>query len=206
MAVTTALQPTGDVALGVVAATAPFGIKEHMLLVPETLRTFVRCKIMRPLLRLLRGGISPKRLAWSLAVGIVIGINPLIGVTTVVVILLAWVFRLNHVASQVGTHVVAPLQWLLFLPFIQAGVYLFRTRRLPLDRQQLKHLSHHPVQMVRSIWVWEWHALIIWAVIAVVLCPFLAIHLRRALVYGMRRHRTLLEEPQTKGISPKPGA
>lgn len=165
------------------------------MLIPQRVRGFLRCKIVRPLLRLLHGGVSPKRLAWSVAVGVVIGINPVIGLTTLVVILIAWLFRLNQVASQVGTHVVAPLQWLLFLPFIQAGVYLFHTRRLPMDKRQLKHLSHHPVKMVRDIWQWEWHALLIWAVVAAVLCPVLAIWLRRALVVLMRRNRTLLHDP-----------
>ena len=165
------------------------------MLIPQHVRAFFRCRVVRPLLRLLRGGVSPKRLAWSIAVGVVIGINPLIGVTTVVVILIAMLFRLNHVASQVGTHVVAPLQWLLFLPFVQAGVLLFHTRRLPMDKHQLKHMSHHPVKMVQEIWQWEWHALVIWAVLAAVLCPVLAIWLRRALVVTMRRNRTLLREP-----------
>ena len=165
------------------------------MLIPLPVRAFFRCRVMRPLLRLLRGGVSPKRLAWSIAVGVVIGINPLIGVTTVVVILIAMMFRLNQVASQVGTHVVAPLQWLLFLPFIQAGVYLFHTRRLPMDKHQLEHLSHHPVKMVRAIWQWEWHALLIWAVIAAVLCPLLAVYLRKFLVVTMRKNRTLLRDP-----------
>ncbi len=165
-----------------------------MMLVPQAVREFFRCRVVRPLLRLLRGGVSPKRLAWSIAVGVVIGINPLIGVTTVVVILIALLFRLNQVASQVGTHVVAPLQWLLFLPFVQAGVYLFHTRGLPMDKHQLKHLSHHPVRMVQEIWQWEWHALVIWAVVAAVLCPVLAIWLRRGLVVLMRRNHTLLRE------------
>ena len=165
-----------------------------MLLIPQRVRAFFRCRVVRPLLRLLRGGVSPKRLAWSIAVGVVIGINPVIGLTTIVVILVAVLFRLNHVASQVGTHVVAPLQWLLFLPFIQAGVYLFHTRRLPMDRHQIEHLSHHPVRLIRDIWQWEWHALLIWAVIAAVLCPIIAIYLRRALVVTMRRNRTLLHD------------
>ena len=165
------------------------------MIIPQRVRAFFRCKVMRPLLRLLRGGVSPKRLAWSIAVGAVIGINPVIGLTTVIVILVAMLFRLSHVATQTSTHIVAPFQWLLFLPFIQAGVYLFHTRKLPMDRHQIEHLSHHPVKLIRNIWQWEWHALIIWAVIAAILCPLLAVYLRRALVMAMRKHRTLLNEP-----------
>ena len=162
------------------------------MLVPESIREFFRCRIVRPLLRQLRGGVTPRRLAWSLALGIVLGINPSVGVTTVLVILLAWVFCLNQVASQVGAHAMTPFHLLLFLPFIQLGVHLFHTRRLPLSRKQLEHLSHHPWRLIRDIWQWEWHALIVWGVLAAILMPLLARYLRRALVLLMRRHRTLV--------------
>ncbi|AFL90556.1 hypothetical protein Terro_4359 [Terriglobus roseus DSM 18391] len=162
------------------------------MLVRESIREFFRYRILRPLLCLLRGGVTPRRMAWSLALGMAVGINPSVGLTTLVVILLAWVFGLNQVASQIGTHLVAPLHVVLFLPFVQLGVFLFHTRRLPLSGEQIKHLSHHPLRMVREIWQWQWHALIVWAIIAAIIAPVLAIYLRRGLILLMRHHRTLI--------------
>jgi uncharacterized protein (DUF2062 family) len=130
--------------------------------------------------------------AWSLALGIVIGINPSVGLTTLVVILLAWTLGLNQIASQIGVHAVAPFHLLLFIPFVELGVHLFHTRRLPLSRQQIEHLSHHPWRLVRDIWQWEWHALIVWGIVAAVVMPLLALYIRRALVVLMRRNRTLM--------------
>jgi uncharacterized protein (DUF2062 family) len=164
-----------------------------VLLVPESIREMLRCKVLRPLLRQMRGGVSPRRLAWSLAFGMVIGINPTVGLTTVLVVLLAWTFGLNQIASQVGAHTVSPLHLLLFLPFIELGVHLFHTGRLPLNRKQLEHLSHHPVRLFRDIWQWEWHALIVWGIAAAILMPLLAIYFRRALILLMRRHKSLLQ-------------
>jgi uncharacterized protein (DUF2062 family) len=161
------------------------------VIVPKSVREFFRCRILRPLLRLLRGGVTPRRLAWSLAVGIVVGINPSVGVTTLLVILLAWTFGLNQVASQLGAQAMTPLHLLLFLPFIELGVHLFHTRRLPLSRQQIEHLSHHPWRLIRDIWQWEWHALLVWGLVASIAMPLLAMYIRRALVLLMRRHRTL---------------
>ena len=83
------------------------------MLVPESIREFFRCRILRPLLRQLRGGVTPRRLAWSLALGIVIGINPSVGITTLLLVVLAWAFGLNQIASQIGSHAVAPLHLLL---------------------------------------------------------------------------------------------
>jgi uncharacterized protein (DUF2062 family) len=163
------------------------------VLVPEYVREFFRCKILRPILRQLRGGVTPRRLAWSLALGMVIGINPSVGITTLLVVLLAWLFGLNQMASQIGSHIVAPLHLLLFIPFIQLGVHVFHTGRLPLDRRQIEHLSRHPLRLFHDIWQWEWHALILWGLIAALLMPLLAIYLRRALVAFLRRHRTLVQ-------------
>jgi uncharacterized protein (DUF2062 family) len=165
------------------------------VLVPHSFREFLRCRLLRPLLRQLRGGVTPRRVAWSLALGIVIGINPSIGITTVVVVLLAWAFGLNQVASQIGAQTMTPFHLLLFLPFLELGVHLFHTRRLPLDRQQLEHLSHHPWRLVRDIWQWEWHALVVWCLLAAIAMPLLAIFIRRGLVVLMRRHRALLRSP-----------
>jgi uncharacterized protein (DUF2062 family) len=162
------------------------------VLIPESLREFCRCRILRPLLRLLRVGVTPRRLAWSLALGIVIGINPSVGITTLLVILLAWAFGLNQIASQIGCTAAAPLHLLLFIPFIELGVHLFHTRRLPLNRRQIEHLSHHPLHLVNAIWQWEWHALIVWGVVAAIAMPLLAVNIRRGLVMLMRRHRTLV--------------
>jgi hypothetical protein len=84
----------------------------------------------------------------------------------------------------------------LFLPFIQLGVYLIHARRLPLTQQQFEHLSHHPVRLFHAIWQWEWHALVVWGLVAAIAMPLIAIYLRRALVLTMRRHRTLLRSRQ----------
>ena len=162
------------------------------MLVPQSIREWFRCHVLRPLLRALRGGVTPRRLAWSLAFGMVVGINPSVGLTTVLVVLVAWVLGLSKAASLIGSHVVAPLHLLLFIPFIDLGVHLFHTRKLPMDRRQLEHLSHHPLLLVRNIWEWEWHALVIWGLVAAVAMPLLALYLRRALVVLLRRHRTLV--------------
>ena len=165
---------------------------EALVLVPEPIREWCRHHALRPLLRVLRGGVTPRRLAWSLALGMVVGINPSVGLTTLLVLIVAWIFGLNKLASLIGTHVVAPLHLLLFVPFIQLGVHLFHTRKLPMDRRELEHLSHHPLWLFRNIWQWEWHALLIWGVVAGVSMPLLAMYLRRVLVLLMRRNRALL--------------
>jgi uncharacterized protein (DUF2062 family) len=157
-------------------------------IIRQRTRNFLRCRILRPLLRLIKHGVPPRRLAWSLAIAAVIGVNPFIGTTTVVMILLAQAFRLNHVATQIGIHLVAP--------FINAGILLFHTHRLPMSRADILHLSHrNPLHLAHLLWRWEWHALVIWAVLAAAAAPFIAAQIRRALILSMRRHKSLLTGP-----------
>jgi hypothetical protein len=130
---------------------------------------------VNPVMGLLRRGADPDKLAWSLALGVVVGVNPLLGSTTVLVLALAAVFRLNLVASQVGNHAVYPLEILMFPVFIKLGAVAFATEKLPLEGKVLwEAAKHHPWRTTRLLWSWEWHALMVWAVVAMVALPAIA--------------------------------
>jgi uncharacterized protein (DUF2062 family) len=130
---------------------------------------------VNPVIGLLTMGADPNKLAWSLALGVVVGVNPLLGSTTLVALGLASVFRLNIVASQVGNHAVYPLEWLLFPVFIKVGDVVFGTEKLPLEGHELWYAAkHHPWHTTRLLWRWEWHALVVWAIFAAVAAPTIA--------------------------------
>ena len=125
---------------------------------------------------LLRRGADPDTLAWSLALGVVVGVNPLLGSTTVAVLGLAALFRLNIVASQVGNHAMYPVEILMFPVFIKVGSVIFGTPRVPLAGKALwGAVKHHPLDTTRLLWSWEWHALVVWAMFAVVAAPAIAL-------------------------------
>ncbi len=141
----------------------------------NSMREVLRRRFIHSLLDLLRLGATPQRIAWSLAVGVAIGINPLLGSTTILCLLLCLVFRLNLVTSQLANYAVYPLQLLLFLVFIRIGNLLFHTASLPLRQQEiLAAASHHPWATTRLLWSWEWHALIVWLLVTPILVPLLA--------------------------------
>jgi uncharacterized protein (DUF2062 family) len=159
-------------------------------------------RLMLPILALLRMGATPEKLAWSIAAGLVIGINPMLGTTTVLCLAIAFVFRLNVAASQLANHVVYPLEILLVVPFIRLGSRLFRTAPMPLTAGGLIHAARTaPLALTRQLWVWEWHALLLWAVLAVVATPPLALALtplfRRLLVRVDRHQYPILSTTET---------
>ena len=147
-------------------------------------------------------GASPENLAWSLAVGIAIGINPLLGTTTVACLAAAMLFRLNLAASQLGNHIVYPLQLALLLPFIHIGTRVFHTAALPLSPKDLAaEARRSPFALGRQLWLWERHALVVWAAVAVILVPAIALLLTpllKKLVVRVERHQyPILQQKST---------
>jgi uncharacterized protein (DUF2062 family) len=57
-----------------------------------------RRRVLDPLVDLLAQGLTPERLALSLAVGLVLGLFPVVGLTTLLCLAAGFAFRLNHVA------------------------------------------------------------------------------------------------------------
>ena len=143
---------------------------------------------MNPVVGLLRTGADPDKLAWSLALGVVVGVNPLLGSTTVLALALAGAFRLNVVASQVGNHAMYPLELMMFPVFIKLGNLIFATKKIPLEGKVLWDAAkHHPWSTTRMLWSWEWHALIVWAVFAAVAMPTIALTIEPTLEKMARR-------------------
>jgi uncharacterized protein (DUF2062 family) len=99
---------------------------------------FLRRRLLAPLQAQLTQGVSPTRLALALALGLVIGVVPLLGATTALCALLAVALRLNQPAIQLANYVAYPLQLLLFVPFFQAGAWLFGRPPVTLGLGQLR--------------------------------------------------------------------
>jgi uncharacterized protein (DUF2062 family) len=64
------------------------------------MRNWLSRRLVEPLLTLLRQGVSPQRLALCVAIAIVVGNIPILGVSTILCGLIALVFRLNLPAIQ----------------------------------------------------------------------------------------------------------
>ncbi len=171
--------------------------------VPEELlapRSLLYRRLALPFLALLRVGTSPERLAWSIAAGLLIGINPLLGSTTLLCFAVAMLFRLNLAASQLANHVIYPLQLLLLIPFLHLGSRLFHAPPLPLSAHGLlEEAKRNPFELMRRLWLWEWHALILWATLTAVLIAPLALGLTPLL---RRLSQRLQQRGRTTQLAP----
>jgi len=114
----------------------------------------------------LRQGISPQRLAVTLALGFAIGCIPVVGVTTAICLIVATSLRLNFPAIQAANWIAMPLQVALIVPFIRLGGRLFGLG--PGHGVAVGALLHAPpLQMISGMGWLAGQALLAWLVIAI---------------------------------------
>jgi uncharacterized protein (DUF2062 family) len=128
---------------------------------------FFRRRIVRPIVELLRHGVTPEKIALSLALGVALGVFPVLGTTTALCALAAFVWRLNLPAIQIVNYFVYPLQIALILPFFRAGEKLFGAPHLPLSISQIVATVHASFWgATRLLWTTIWHAAVAWCLVA----------------------------------------
>ena len=75
----------------------------------------------------LRQGITPQKIALTIALGVVLGLFPILGSTTALCLLAGLLLKLNQPVIQLVNWVAAPLQIPGIYFFVRAGEWLTRT-------------------------------------------------------------------------------
>jgi uncharacterized protein (DUF2062 family) len=115
-------------------------------------------------------GISPRRLALTLALGFAVGCIPVVGIPTVLCAGLALALRLNQPAIQAANYAAMPLQFALIVPFVRLGGWITSS---PVSAKSasflfpraLAHLS--AVNFASRISGIAGHALLAWLIAAI---------------------------------------
>jgi uncharacterized protein (DUF2062 family) len=129
-------------------------------------RDLVDRRLREPILRLLRQGITPEKIALSLAFGIGLGIFPVLGVSTILCTVIALALRLNLPAIQLVNYLTSPAQLLLIIPFVRVGEHLMHASPQPLSiRSGLRLLGHGVFEAVIVLWSAILHAALGWALL-----------------------------------------
>jgi hypothetical protein len=146
----------------------------------------------------LREGISPQRLALTLALGFVLGCIPLVGVPTALCMVLALVFRLNVPAIQAANYAAMPLQLALIVPFTRLGGRLAPATHAATD---VSALMRSPAQLIHSsgplltqLGMMAGQALLAWLLLAVPVVALLTLTLT-----GVLRRVPAIAETKLRG-------
>ena len=163
------------------------------------MNSWLRRYLIAPLLALLTSGIAPRRLALCVALGIVIGNIPILGVSTLLSAALALLLRLNLPAIQLVQGLMAPTQLLLIIPQVRLGEWLLRSPPEPLSIEASLRLLE---QGVGHAIVVLWNAIIHAGVAFLLVGPLATLLLYVALVpvfeRAARRRNTAAVKSENK--------
>jgi uncharacterized protein (DUF2062 family) len=164
--------------------------------VPGSINGWIRRRLVEPVLGFLRQGVTPDKLALSLAFGIGIGIFPVLGVSTIACTAVALALRLNLPAIQLFNYLAGPLQLVLIIPFVRVGEHVVGSPPQPLTISAgFEILAQGVVHAIVVLWDAIVHAAIGW----IVLGPLL--------IYAMYRlARPLLERAARKIVAARASA
>ena len=141
-----------------------------------------------PVKALLVQGLSPDRIALTLAVGLVIAGFPIVGATTVLSAVAAIALRLNMPLIQTVNYVGAPIQLACILPLVRLGERLFGSRPLHLSLKEMLALAvSDPGRAFSTLWVSGLQATAAWSLVAPPIGAAIYFALRPALRAAGRR-------------------
>jgi uncharacterized protein (DUF2062 family) len=141
---------------------------------PSRLKQFWRERVVALVTAQLVQGIAPEKIALTVALGLTLGIFPILGVTTTLCAIAGVCLKLNQPVIQLVNWIASPLQLMLILVFVRIGEWLTRSARVSFSIPELIHKFHEsPLKFFKEFGMTGLHGIIAWLVIAPVLTALL---------------------------------
>jgi uncharacterized protein (DUF2062 family) len=125
-------------------------------------------KILIPFRLLPAQGLTPHKIAFSVTIGIISGLFPVIGATTLISLLLTALFRQNLLIVQSVQWLLGLFQVLLVIPFMQFGAFLLNQHNIHLSLHQLK-LAFQPgfFEGIKTVGIFHLYGILSWTLLAI---------------------------------------
>ncbi len=147
------------------------------------MRLLFRRYVVAPVLTLLEQGLTPERLALSLALGVMCGLFPVLGATTLLCVAFGFGLRLSHAALQLANYLVYPAQVALILVFVRLGERTVDAPPIHFSLPAIFALAReNPGLFLERFGVTALHAMLGWSLVA----PLIAAGLYFALLRLLR--------------------
>jgi uncharacterized protein (DUF2062 family) len=157
-----------------------------------TSRNFWQRRLADPLVQQLTQGVSPRKIALTIAVGSAFALFPVLGTTTVLCLLAGIVLRLNQPIIQGINAIFFFIYFPALVGFVRVGDVLTRTAFSSLDvKSMLSLFRQHPAEFFRRFGVTGLHAVLGWVVVMPLLAAlvyFLALFPLRAAARRLAQH------------------
>ncbi|MGB1560412.1 MAG: DUF2062 domain-containing protein [Sinimarinibacterium flocculans] len=144
---------------------------------------FWQRRVVAPIVAQLKQGITPEKIALTLALGAVLGIFPILGSTTILCAAIGIWLKLNQPVIQIVNYFMYPVQIALLLPFYRAGETLFDQPHVPIFSvtELMQRFQSSPTQFLVDYGMVGVYGIVVWALVAPLLlaglyygsCPLL---------------------------------
>ncbi|MES2439389.1 MAG: DUF2062 domain-containing protein [Verrucomicrobiota bacterium] len=149
--------------------------------------------LLDPVLAVLRQGMSAERVSWTIAIGIVLAVFPVVGTTTMLCVVVAWALGLNQALVQAFNWLLYPLHIALILVFIRLGERLYGAPPLRLSLpEMMARFEADPLKFFSDFGLAAWHGVSAWLLIApfaVLLIKLVVTPLVRSLASSIRKRK-----------------
>jgi len=148
--------------------------------------------VITPIVTQLRQGITPEQIALTIALGLVLGIFPIIGATTILCGVAAAGLRLNQPIIQIVNYVTYPIQLVLLIPFYRAGETLFGQPHVPLAIPMLvERFRADTAQFFADFGMIAVEGIVVWCLLAPIVAAAVFVMIRPPLRALARRARRI---------------
>ncbi len=125
-------------------------------------------KILIPFRLIPKEGLTAESLAFSITIGIIAGLFPIMGATTLISLLFTFLFRQNVLVVQSVQWLLGIVQIVLIIPFMKFGAFILNQNAIPINMHQI-NLAFQPglLSGIRTIGIFHLYALLTWTILAV---------------------------------------
>lgn len=130
-------------------------------------RTLWQRRVRDPIVAQLTQGITPEKIAVTVAVGSAFALFPILGTTTILCFLVAIVLRLNQPIVQLINQALWPVHVPVIYLCLRLGNRLFGVEHVPFHLRHMQEmLWHQPALFFRHFGAAALHAVVAWALLA----------------------------------------
>jgi uncharacterized protein (DUF2062 family) len=128
----------------------------------------IKNKFLIPFRLVPKEGLTAETLAFSITIGIVAGLFPVIGTTTLVSVLLTLVFRQNLMIVQAVQWLLGLAQVFLIIPFMQLGAFILNHPGLHITMHQISNaFAPGFFSGLKTVGVLHLYAIMTWSILAI---------------------------------------
>lgn len=162
----------------------------------------VKNKILIPFRLIPKDGLTPETLAFSITIGIIAGLFPVLGATTLVSLLLTLLFRQNILIVQSVQWLLGLVQVALIIPFMKFGAFITHQQAVHINLHQI-NLAFQPgiISGIKSLALFQIYAILAWFILAIPVSLFSYFTFRA--IFQTKKHHLLVPEPFSEIIAPK---